>query len=299
VDIILQTDWGWEIAMDLFLGGLGASCFLITSILFLSTKDKYKKTIKFGAWASVISLIAAVAVLMLHVGVPGRALLMYKSFVNFNSWMPVGAWSIFCGTLIFGLYALANTEWITNKIGLLKKCRAVLAIVGILFALLIVGYTGLLLSAIWAHPLWNTLWLPGFVMASAFCMGTVLITAYTVIREDGDGVDGLQKVLKICSVALTAVSGIVLGCYLGFVSSGSEVAAESVEILTSGAVSSLFWVVGIGCGLLIPLLVNLFLLVRRDLTLSGLLPMLGVVCCLVGGFTLRLVILMAGLPIYA
>jgi hypothetical protein len=45
--------------------------------------------------------------------------------------------------------------------------------------------------------------------------------------------------------------------------------------------------------------VNLVLLIKKDLTLSGLLPMLGVVCCLVGGFTLRLVILMAGLPIYA
>jgi formate-dependent nitrite reductase membrane component NrfD len=224
---------------------------------------------------------------------------MYKSFVNFNSWMPIGAWSIFCGTLIFGLYALSNTEWITNKIGLLKKCRTVLAIVGILFALLIVGFTGLLLSAIWVHPLWNTLWLPGFVMASAFCMGTVIITAYTVIREDGDEANRLQKILKISSVALIAGAGIVLGCYLGVVSSGSEVASESVGILTSGAASSLFWIVGVGCGLVIPLLVNLVLLIKKDLMLSGFLLMLGVVCCLVGGFTLRLVILMAGLPIYA
>jgi formate-dependent nitrite reductase membrane component NrfD len=298
MDIVLQTNWGWEIAMDLFLGGLGASCFFITAILFLTTRDRFKNTVKFGAWASVISLIGAVAVLMLHVGVPERALLMYKSFINFDSWMPVGAWSIFCGTIIFGLYALSNTEWVTNKIGFLKKFRTVLAIVGILFALLIVGYTGLLLSAIWVHPLWNTMWLLGFVMASAFCMGTVVITAYTIIREDGEGSDRLQKILKICTVALTAATGIVLGCYLSIVSSASEVAAESVEILTSGAVSSLFWIVGIGCGLGISLLVNLVLLIKKDLTLWGFLPMLGVVCCLVGGFTLRLVILMAGLPIY-
>jgi formate-dependent nitrite reductase membrane component NrfD len=236
---------------------------------------------------------------MLHVGVPERALLMYKSFVNFDSWMPVGAWSIFCGTIIFGLYALSNTEWVTNKIGFLKKWRTALAITGLPFAVLIVGYTGLLLSAIWDHPLWGTMWLPGFVIASALCMGTVFITAYVVLCENGEGADRLQRLLKTCSVALTAIAGIVLGCYLGVVSSGSEVAAESVEILTSGAVSSLFWIVGIGCGLLIPLLVNLVLLIKKDLTLSGLLPMLGVVCCLVGGFTLRLVILMAGLPIYA
>jgi formate-dependent nitrite reductase membrane component NrfD len=121
MEIVLQTEWGWDIAMDLFLGGLGASCVLIVSILFLSAKDKFKKTVRFGAWASVISLIGAVSVLMLHVGVPGRAILLYQSFINFDSWMPIGAWSIFCGTIIFGLFALSNTEWVTNKIGLLKN----------------------------------------------------------------------------------------------------------------------------------------------------------------------------------
>ncbi len=299
MDIVLQTNWGWEIAMDLFLGGLGASCFLITSILFLTAKDKFKNTVKFGAWTGVISLIGAVVVLMLEVGIPQRAVLLYKSFVNFNSWMPIGAWSLFCGIIIFGIYALSNTEWITKKIKFLKKWRTALAIIGIPFSLVIVGYTGLLLSAVWADPLWHTMWLPAVVTASAFCMGTVFITAYAVLKEKGEGADHLQKILKICSVGLPVLTGIVLGCYLGTISSSSEVAAESVEILTSGVVSPLFWLVGIGCGLLIPLLVNLFLLIKKDLTLSGLLPLLAVVTCLAGGFVLRLVILMAGLPIYA
>jgi formate-dependent nitrite reductase membrane component NrfD len=299
VDTVLQIDFGWEIALDLFLGGLGASFFLIASILFLSAKDKFKETVSFSAWASIISLIGAVSILMLHVGVPGRAILLYKSFVNFDSWMPVGAWSIFCGMLIFGLYALSNSEWITNKLRFLRKWRTALAIIGLPFTLLIIGYTGLLLSAAWTHPLWGTMWLPGLVMASALCMGAVVITAYVVLCENGEGSDKLQKILKVCSVGLSVLTGIILWGYLGVVSSGSEVAAESVEILTSGAVSSLFWFVGVGCGLVIPLLVNLLLLIKKGLTLSGFLPMLGAVCCLVGGFTLRLVILMAGLPIYA
>ncbi len=300
MDLILQTDFGWEIAMDLFLGGLGASIFLIASVLFLCSKDKFKKTVRFSAWASIISLIGAVSILMLHVGVPGRAILLYKSFVNFDSWMPVGAWSIFCGMLIFGLYALSNTEWITNKTGFLKKWRTVLAIIGLPFTLLIIGYTGLLLSAAWDHPLWGTLWLPGLVTVSALCMGAVIVTAYVVLCENGEGTDKLQKILKICSVGLTVLTGIVLGCYLGAVSSGTDaVAKESVEILTSGAVSSLFWYIAVGCGLAIPLVVNLILLIKKDLTLSGFLPLLAVVTCLVGGFTLRLVILMAGLPVYA
>jgi formate-dependent nitrite reductase membrane component NrfD len=97
-------------------GRAGSQFFLITSILFLTAKDKFKNTVKFGAWTGVISLIGAVVVLMLEVGIPQRAVLLYKSFVNFNSWMPIGAWSLFCGIIIFGIYALSNTEWITKKI---------------------------------------------------------------------------------------------------------------------------------------------------------------------------------------
>jgi formate-dependent nitrite reductase membrane component NrfD len=301
MEIVLQTHWGWEIAMDLFLGGLGASCFLIASILFLSAKDRFKKTVRFGAWASVISLLGAVAVLMLHVGIPGRAILLYESFINFDSWMPVGAWSIFCGMIIFGLFALSNTELVTNKIRFLKKCRVVLAILGIPFSLLIVGYTGLLLSVVWAHPLWDTMWLPILVVVSAFCMAVVLMTGYSVLHGNGEDAASLQKKLKISSIALLALTGIVLSCYLSVSSSTSEIGKESVQILTSGSLSSLFWYIAIACGIVIPLLISTVIVIRRELATVawGILPMISIVLCLGGAFTMRLVILMAGLPIYA
>jgi formate-dependent nitrite reductase membrane component NrfD len=299
MEILLQTNWGWEIAMDLFFGGLGAGCFIITAIINLATKNKFIRTIKFGAWASVISLLGAVLVLMLEVGIPQRAILLYQSFVNFNSWMPVGAWLLFTGIIIFGLYAISLTDRITSRFKFLLKCRTVLAIIGILLAIGISAYTGLLLSAIWVHPLWDTLWLPALIMASAFSMGCILITAYVILFEETDISISLRKILTISSVILIILTGILLFIYLTAVSSGSEIAGESVKVLTSGAASQLFWIIAVGGGLVIPLLINALLLIKRDLTIRGLLPMLGVVFFLVGAFTLRLLILMAGLPIYA
>lgn len=300
MDIVLQINWGWEIAMDLFLGGLGASCFFIAAVLFLAARDKFKRTIRFGAWVGVLSLIGAVSVLMLEVGVPQRAVLLCKSFANFNSWMPVGAWLLFSGIIVYGLYALSCTGWVTNKLKFLLKCRTALAIIGLILSIGITVYTGLLLSAIWADPLWNTMWLPALVMASAFCVGTVVMTGYAVLSGTGEAVASLHKALKIISISLIALTGIVLTCYLNVASSASEIGRESVEILTSGVVSSLFWYIAIVCGLGIPLLINILTLVRKELATAawGILPMISIVTCLVGGFTLRLVILMAGLPIY-
>jgi formate-dependent nitrite reductase membrane component NrfD len=300
METVLQTNWGWQIAMDLFLGGLGAGCFLIAAIIYLSTKERFIKIVKFGAWASVLSLIGAVSVLLLEVGIPQRAILLYNSFVNFDSWMPVGAWLLFSGIIIYGLYALSLTDLITNKFRFLLKCRAVLAVIGIVIAIGIVSYTGLLLSAIWAHPLWNTFWLPVLIVTSAFCMGMVFITTYAVLIKD-EKIAALQKVFTISSVALIIMTGIALGCYLATISSSSAIALESVEILTSGAVSGLFWYIAVGCGLVIPLIIYLLILIRFDLSkiMGGILPMSAIALILVGALTLRLAILMAGLPVYA
>ena len=298
--MLLQTNWGWEIAMDLFLGGLGAGCFLIAAIIHLSAKERYIKIVKFGAWASVISLIGAVSVLLLEVGLSHRAILLYNSFINFDSWMPVGAWLLFTGIIVYGLYAFSMTEWFIGRFRFLLKCRVILAVIGIVLAIGIASYTGFLLSAIWSHPLWNTFWLPVLIVTSAFCMGTIFITTYTVLLDD-EKFFSLQKKLKITSVATILLTGIALACYLGTVSSGSAVALESIDILISGVAKQLFWSIAVGGGLVVPLAIFSLILMQSDTTrlMGGILPMLGVVFLMVGLFTLRLLILMAGLPVYA
>jgi formate-dependent nitrite reductase membrane component NrfD len=122
-DIILQTNWTWEIAIYLFLGGLAAGTLFVSAIINLATKDRFKKTIRFGAWSGTILLALGILFLLADVGIPGRAILLYQSFVNSDSWMAFGAWFLFAGVIIFGLYALCNTEWVTDKLKFLLRWR--------------------------------------------------------------------------------------------------------------------------------------------------------------------------------
>ena len=91
--------------------------------------------------------------------------------------------------------------------------------------------------------------------------------------------------------------GVVLYLYLtNMLKSGGEV-VSSVELLTKGVLSIPFWAVVVGMGLAIPLIICLF-------QLSGLLkkkaafvvPLIGLTSCLIGGWTLRYLVLSAGLP---
>jgi formate-dependent nitrite reductase membrane component NrfD len=303
METVLQTNWGWEIAVYLFLGGLSAGILCVVAIINLVTKDRFKDTIRFCSWAGVVLLAIGVFLLLLDVGLPMRAIMLWQSFVNLGSWMAFGAWFLFIGIIIYGIYALSNTNWVTNKLNFLLKCRTALAVIIIPLSLGIAIYTGLLLGVLDTHPLWNTWLLPVLFTVSALDTGVAFVIGYAVLGESGikDRVARLKKILEVSTVALILLECVILTIYMSTVASAGGVAAASVGILTSGTLSQLFWVLLIACGLAVPLLISALLLIRRDIAEKTweFLPLLGVSLCLVGGFTLRYIILMAGLPVYA
>ncbi len=302
MNIVLQTNWGWEIAVYLFLGGLSAGILCVSAIINLVTKDKFKDTIRFGSWAGVVLLTIGVFLLLLDVGLPMRAIILWQSFIHLDSWMAFGAWFLFVGIIIYGIYALSNTTLVTSRFKFLLKFRTALAVIIIPLSLGIAIYTGLLLGVLYPHPLWNTWWLPVLFTVSALDTGVVFVIGYAVLGEPSmkDGLIRLKRVLEVSTVVLILLEGVILTLYLTTVASSGGVAAASVEILTSGILSQLFWILLIGCGLALPLIISVLLLIRHDLAEKTwyFLPMLGVSLCLVGGFTLRYIVLMAGLPIH-
>ena len=300
-DVGQHISWGWEIAVYLFLGGLAAGTLCAVAIINLVTGERFKNTIRFGAWFGAIALAVGVSFLLLESGVPFRALILYQSFVNFNSWMALGAWLLLIGIFIYAVYALSCTDWVTRKVRPLLKIRTVLAIIVVPLSVSIAAYTGVLLSVLWARPFWNTWFLPALFTVSAFDTGVALVTAYATLREFKEGVARLKRILEASIVILVALEGTILGFYLGtMLSSDSEAAVLSAQVLTEGSQSQYFWFIVIGLGLAIPFLASILLLIRSNLAQKTkyILPVVGVLSCLAGGFTLRLVILAAGLPIY-
>jgi formate-dependent nitrite reductase membrane component NrfD len=301
-DIVLQTHWGWQIAVYLFLGGLAAGTLCVSAIINLITKDRFKNTIRFGAWSGTILLIIGVLLLLIDTTMPMRAILLWQSFINLDSWMAFGAWFLFVGIVIAGLYALSSTGWVTRIFKFLKKLQPVLAVIVIPISIGIAIYTGILLGVLVSHPLWNTWLLPALFTVSALDTGVALVCGYATLRESKEQgrVDTLKKTLEISTVIFIILEAIVLSIFLTAVSSSCDVANASVQILISGALSAYFWILLIGCGLAIPLIVSILLLVNHKLAerTRNIVPILGIVLCLVGGCTLRFLILLAGLPVH-
>ncbi len=300
----LQTQWSWLIAIYLFLGGLGAGVFVATSIIALISGDRFKSTVRFGAWAGATTIALGTLVLLIDVGKPFRAIIMFKSFVNFNSWMTRGAWLLFFAVLLNGLAALLWTDW---SLGLFARIwnplktkrtvfRAILAAIGIPLNLGVAAYTGILLGVLPFRPLWHTWLLPALFVASAMDTGVGLVTGYASLREKAERANYLRIVLEICILLLILIESVALWQFLKAAFNGAPDAAKSAQIVATGPLAVPFWILVVGCGLLIPFLACLSqlsgVLRRRALPVS----LVGTACCLAGGWTLRFLVLSAGLP---
>ena len=300
----IQTTWGWLLAIDLFCSGLGAGAFIVVAVLALITRERFKSSVRFGAWASVVVIVMGVLALLLDVGQPLRAVVLFRSFVHLDSWMMRGAWLLFSAILVNGLFALLWTdralEWAGHRVKLVvaKRSifRAILAVLGIAINAGVAGYTGILLSVLPFRPLWYTSLLPALFITSALLTGVTLVATYVSLRERGENVARLSMVLAILVVLTVVVEGILIALYLAEMRSGSADTVRSLNLLTGGTLGVLFWGVAVALGLAVPFLAFGSHLYRWRTAPVAAIPWLGLVAGLAGAWTLRFAILSAGLP---
>jgi len=259
--IALQTEWGGLVAVYLFLGGLAGGTLCLSALIDLKGRGRFARTVRFGAWAGTLCLIAGVLCLLVETSMPNRSIMLWRSFANPTSWMTIGAWLLFCGIVVSGVYALSTTAAVTARLGFLARIRKGLARVVAPLSVCIAVYTGILLGVLTAHPLWNTWLLPALFTVSALDTGVALVSGYAVVREPAgaEGLAHLRALLERATIALVLAELAVLAIYLGSVASGGGVAAASVGLLVSGPLAGWFWGLLVACGLAAPLAISVLL----------------------------------------
>lgn len=300
----IQSTWGWLLAIDLFCSGLGAGAFIVVAILALTTGERFKATVRFGAWASAIVIVTGVLSLLLDVGQPLRAVVLFRSFVHIHSWMMRGAWLLFSAILVNGLFALLWTdrvlEWAGSHLKPVaagrKALRALLAILGIAVNIGVASYTGILLSVLPFRPLWYTSLLPALFIASALLAGATLVAAYANLGERAEKAPGLRLVLAALVMLLAIGEGVIIWLYLTEMRGGTVDAVRSLDFMAGGMLGILFWGLAVALGVAVPFLAFGSHLFRWRAAPVAAVAWVGLVAALAGAWTLRFVVLSAGLP---
>lgn len=316
----------------LFLGGTGAgACSVVAVLALLVDGDDVRQCAAsrfrdgrgrlYGRFFGT-PLIGAAAVLGLaalclvaDVGRPDRLLVLATSAPT--SYLVVGAWAV---ALCFVLALVSALLWR----GLLPATLTVLRIVNGLFlvvAVVVMAYTGLLLSDMASVPLWHSGWLPVLFVFSSLSCGIALCLALALLGRTATAFRRTLRPLLRVDGALIVIEGAVIALWLlsvwtalspdGTLTPTDEAARASVTLLLSGSGSLLFWCGLVAFGLVVPLAIDglaVFAMGRRagasssaatptsDVSLAAqgaLLASAG--CVLVGGACLRAVVVAAGM----
>jgi formate-dependent nitrite reductase membrane component NrfD len=291
-----QREWGWEIALYLYLAGMGAGSFIIgTMIIWLGSHLLTQKI--WVLWGYSINISKAAILwgpLFVAVGAPflvldlGKKLKFYTACLNpKTSWLARGflilSTFIIVGLIIFGVSSLFGSGRTTFWF--------VLEVIGVILAFATAIYTGILLKSVKYVPIWNTSLLPLLFLISALSTGSMGIILSLLGFELIPVNHGLLKTLTYTEQILIVIEAFVLALYLYSRYRQKDQGETSVRLLVSGQLKSLFWVGIVFIGFIFPILLE-FLYTHSGH--PGILIATGLFL-LCGGFFLRLGVLASGI----
>jgi len=292
VDPILHV-WGWEIPVYLFLGGWVAGMMAITGFFLLRGRQKED--------LCVCAVLPGLSLVLLSLGMLALFLdLEHKRYVwrlyttfEFSSPMSWGAWillavypALLAALLIRppaavqdrlpALRALASR--LAEDRGAVRTIGVVLIVLGVMLGV----YTGVLLSALGARPLWNSAMLGILFLVSG--LSSAAAFTHLVARHEDERVLLAQSDNVFLGVEL-----FVLALFLVGLLNSTGVHIQAARLVLGGPFTAVFWVLVVGLGIVVPLLIQ-SLAVSHRVAHTPVAPLL----VLIGGLALRFVIVYAG-----
>lgn len=288
-----ESAWGWLIASYLFLAGAGAGAFVAAVACDLLAPDWSKALARAGSLAAgpLVTIGTFCLVFDLEAGFwqPWRQLYLLSNPTSMISW-GVLILSIFIPVAFLYAAALNNITFVGRYF---RKYLWHLEVVGTPLAFATAIYTGILIAVVNGVPFWNTPLMPVLFLGSAMSTGlAVAMIGAAVI--DITTIRTLSN-LALGNVIFLSVEAVVLMLFVFMSLTGSIEAAASAKLLISGILSPYFWALVVVVGLLVP-----FVLSIVEYYEYGEMPMHLVVaadlCVLIGGMTLRALIIFSGTP---
>jgi protein NrfD len=281
---VADPHWYWWIIFYFFIGGIASGSFLIAAVVDLVAGRENRPVSRVGYLLAAPLAAVCGVLLILDLGEPLR---FWHMLVNvstkqpaFKYWSPMsyGSWILSGFGLASGLAFLLTLAELRGS-DLARRLTKLVGAVGLIFAILLVSYTGVLLNATNQRVWGDNLVLGALFTASGVSTGIATIALILSLRR-GRSAIVIERLEQADLMAILVEIGLLVALVVSLVAAGAGAA------LYAGALAPLFWGGVLIVGLLVPL--GLYL---RPRLLGHLTPIVASVFALVGGFVLRAVII--------
>jgi formate-dependent nitrite reductase membrane component NrfD len=293
-------EWGWLIAVYLFLGGLSAGALVLSGLAnYLGRQEKYLALARAGALIAPVPVMAGSALLVFDLG---RPLFFWKLFTAFEPESPmwVGSWLLLAFCAVSTAYAYL---FLPDRLRPFTPPRApawknVLAAIALPIAVGVGIYTGVLLGAVPARPFWNTPMVAQLFLFSALSSGAALVLLAAPRMGEDPTAEDVRLVLS-ADVLFILLELFIVVPFILHGSLSTLAARTSLGLILGGPLTGTFWVGVVLLGLLVPLAVETIALAaavlrQRPVHLPRRLEATVAALVLAGGFLLRYVFVRAG-----
>lgn len=298
IDPSLQI-WHWPIALYLFLGGLAAGILFFAALFYILGKDKeYPVAVKVASIVPPVALSVGLLALVYDLTHKLYVWRLYTT-VRMESPMSWGAWVLLIITPLSFLWAFSYYREVypnlETKLKVFKRLkflntlekfvisnRKYIAYVLIPLSLILGVYTGILLSAFNARPLWNNAILGPLFLTSGLSTGAAAIILLSKNVKERHMLGKIDLGLIIVELAL--IVHMIMGYF-----AGPQVQLEAMEVLVGGEFTLMFFGFVVLLGLLVPALLELIELIGYKVPIK-----VPAVLVIIGGLIFRFVMIEAG-----
>ncbi len=310
--------WGWEIPVYLFLGGLVAGLMVLAGYHILKARGQQERAAyPYAPMLGIILLSLGMNALFLDLANKINVWRLYLTFeptspMSWGSWILMLVYPALIAAAVlhppervpFGnrLLALVRTwsAWMQARPRLVQGIGIANLAGGIALGI----YTGILLGAFGARPLWNSAILGPLFLFSGLSTAAALMHLLSMISQKGGAsfadatLAGVFRLLnpdrgghvmvRADASFLTIELGIIILWLIGLLTA-TAVHHQAAALLLGGPYTAAFWGGVIIAGILVPL-------VLQYLELAGRIRHTAIpaILVLIGGFVLRLVLVSAG-----
>jgi len=284
--------WGWEVPVYLFLGGWVAGAMVLSGWLMRRRgRDDGPSVVRVLPWIGLVLISLGMGALFLDLEHKLYVWRMYTTFqpsspMSWGGWILIGVYPVLLLTGVANLPAALADAWAPLG-ALARRLRepGATGLLGLANVVLGVGlgiYTGILLSSLGARPLWSSGVLGPLFLVSGLSTGAAF--AHLIAR------DVLERSLLVRSDSLFLVTELALIALflIGLASAGAP-QAQAAALLLGGPYTAVLWVLVVGLGVVLPLVIQLLGMAGR-IGHAVVAPLL----VMGGGLALRFVIVAAG-----
>jgi formate-dependent nitrite reductase membrane component NrfD len=285
--------WHWQIPLYLFLGGLAAGILFFAALYFINGKEKeYPTAVRLAPFITPFLLILGLVALFIDLRHKAFFWQLYTS-IKLQSPMSWGAWTLMVITPVSFIWCALHIrdlfpewdwkyEWLKEIESFFSRYKKALAWVMLVYSVILGIYTGILLSAFNARPLWNTSILGPLFLASGLSAGAATILILSRMPAE-------RKLFARIDLIIIGIElFLIIHMFMGFLAS-TQVQIEAANMFLGGPYTMSFWIFVVIIGMIFPAVLEIMEL--RKFHIPAILPALLV---LFGSLMLRFIFVYAG-----